>query len=431
MTSAHTHQVGQDDGEAKSRSLDPGEFSCCICFELLLDPVVGNCGHDFCKHCIEDWTNSRLRAKMEVHCPVCRSPLLPSASSTFGVCIRLRETITKLFPQLAAARRKEVESCPRPPIALEPAESDSEDYEDYLEGFAASAEAYRALSERLALSVSFFGSGEAHYTPTSQNLDSPNRRSLELLLQPPWPPVNHGTRQNEGSSRLQPPSRAPTATLPEEFRGRGTNPDPTLQVHHSAAAGPRIQPFNEIGSLGYAYPNMLQAHLHPAAPDGQRSYGLQHRHVQHDDYLDLRNLQQMLLPAQSLQPPATSYNPHLLAALVSLQTLANASAQPGLRHQGNHPGQPQSVQQVPYGYSMCPYGPMQPVMQVSLVNPQLNCSGRVGLTELPAVYSHSSMALDPCLVEGSWAAIPAPELTAAVLPFIATAIATPLPFRLH
>ncbi|EFJ45031.1 hypothetical protein VOLCADRAFT_106183 [Volvox carteri f. nagariensis] len=49
------------------------EFQCSICYDLLLNPVV---------------------------------VLLPSADQSFGVCIRLRETIEKLFPEQIAARRR-------------------------------------------------------------------------------------------------------------------------------------------------------------------------------------------------------------------------------------------------------------------------------------------------------------------------------------
>ncbi|KAG2444822.1 hypothetical protein HXX76_001564 [Chlamydomonas incerta] len=84
------------------------EFQCSICYELLLDPVVGSCGHDFCQGCIEEWKVSRQLVGQAVQCPICRSVLLSSAEQSFGVCHRLRETVEKLFPEQVAARRRQV-----------------------------------------------------------------------------------------------------------------------------------------------------------------------------------------------------------------------------------------------------------------------------------------------------------------------------------
>ncbi len=66
--------------EAAHAQLDAGEFSCAICIDLLVDPVVGTCGHDFCRVCYETWL-----AKATL-CPLCRQqlstttpgPLLPA-----------------------------------------------------------------------------------------------------------------------------------------------------------------------------------------------------------------------------------------------------------------------------------------------------------------------------------------------------------------
>ena len=43
-------------------------FQCPICHDVLRDPVsITNCGHDFCKHCIQDWL------KIRPSCPICRA----------------------------------------------------------------------------------------------------------------------------------------------------------------------------------------------------------------------------------------------------------------------------------------------------------------------------------------------------------------------
>ncbi len=45
---------------------------------------TGSCGHDFCKHCIEEWKTSRQLVGHAVKCPICRAVLLPSADQSFG-----------------------------------------------------------------------------------------------------------------------------------------------------------------------------------------------------------------------------------------------------------------------------------------------------------------------------------------------------------
>ncbi|PNW73618.1 hypothetical protein CHLRE_13g565950v5 [Chlamydomonas reinhardtii] len=82
-------------------------FDCAVCANLLLDPVVGPCGHDFCKECLESWRQaacSRGR-RGNSSCPICRKPL----PNELGVCLRLRETIQTLFPDKVKERRAEVE----------------------------------------------------------------------------------------------------------------------------------------------------------------------------------------------------------------------------------------------------------------------------------------------------------------------------------
>ena len=53
----------------RSDLLDASELSCVICHELLFEPVVAACGHDFCRVCYRAWT-----AKQQ-SCPLCRQRL--------------------------------------------------------------------------------------------------------------------------------------------------------------------------------------------------------------------------------------------------------------------------------------------------------------------------------------------------------------------
>eukprot|EP00986_Skeletonema_menzelii_P008902 scaffold3901_cov135-Skeletonema_menzelii.AAC.8 len=43
-------------------------FQCPICHDILKDAVsIRQCGHDFCKHCIQNWL------KIQRSCPICRA----------------------------------------------------------------------------------------------------------------------------------------------------------------------------------------------------------------------------------------------------------------------------------------------------------------------------------------------------------------------
>ena len=66
-------------------------FSCCICQELLADPVSLMCGHTHCQGCTETW----LARKHS--CPQCRAPVTGQVQC--GVNIVLRNSIDILFPE--------------------------------------------------------------------------------------------------------------------------------------------------------------------------------------------------------------------------------------------------------------------------------------------------------------------------------------------
>lgn len=69
-----------DDDSVKILDTSPVDWECSICCDLLVDPVVVVCGHDFCKHCIDDWSK---RQTSVVRCPVCRK-VLGQAGTSFG-----------------------------------------------------------------------------------------------------------------------------------------------------------------------------------------------------------------------------------------------------------------------------------------------------------------------------------------------------------
>ena len=50
-------------------------LKCSICQELFIEPVVIECGHNFCKHCIKEWQKNFIEAnpyKEPCPCPDCR-----------------------------------------------------------------------------------------------------------------------------------------------------------------------------------------------------------------------------------------------------------------------------------------------------------------------------------------------------------------------
>ncbi|XP_036437403.1 tripartite motif-containing protein 16-like [Colossoma macropomum] len=56
-----------------SISIDQEHFTCCVCLQLLKDPVTTPCGHSFCMVCVNDfWDSERVYS-----CPQCRESFTP------------------------------------------------------------------------------------------------------------------------------------------------------------------------------------------------------------------------------------------------------------------------------------------------------------------------------------------------------------------
>ncbi|GAX73041.1 hypothetical protein CEUSTIGMA_g493.t1 [Chlamydomonas eustigma] len=88
--------------------MDIAELDCSICYGVLLDPVVGVCGHDFCRQCLIRWCKQQKEVSGRAPtCPICRTTL-PEDTSNLAICLRLKELAEKLYPDKVAERRKEI-----------------------------------------------------------------------------------------------------------------------------------------------------------------------------------------------------------------------------------------------------------------------------------------------------------------------------------
>ncbi len=99
------------------------DYNCPICLDLLLEPVVGACGHEFCRDCYGQWLS---RSRTYPSCPLCRVPLsmsvpgkpqevkkstkptqgsFQSCFDAVGVSRRLADLIEASFPDKTKQRR--------------------------------------------------------------------------------------------------------------------------------------------------------------------------------------------------------------------------------------------------------------------------------------------------------------------------------------
>ncbi|KAG1651946.1 hypothetical protein FOA52_010253 [Chlamydomonas sp. UWO 241] len=87
---------------------DTSDYECSVCLSLLVDPVVGQCGHDFCKSCLDEWRAS-FSPRGCVSCPICRQPAMAPGVTSLGICVRIQKQIQAHFPEQLEARRQELE----------------------------------------------------------------------------------------------------------------------------------------------------------------------------------------------------------------------------------------------------------------------------------------------------------------------------------
>ena len=69
---------------------------CGVCLEILIDPCTLECGHTFCKRCVEN-----IIHQSSIRCPSCRKGILRYPS----VNIQFRDVIQRLYPNIERERR--------------------------------------------------------------------------------------------------------------------------------------------------------------------------------------------------------------------------------------------------------------------------------------------------------------------------------------
>ena len=80
-------------------------FECSICNEIFINPWITNCGHTFCKQCIETWRNSNH--ENHEFCPNCRAEVtLISPNQVLKIFIE--DFINDLFSEEAKKSRTEL-----------------------------------------------------------------------------------------------------------------------------------------------------------------------------------------------------------------------------------------------------------------------------------------------------------------------------------
>ena len=76
-------------------------FQCSICIEMLLQPMITNCGHSFCNKCLARWTQESST------CPECRNELTHASRSYMAEEI-INKIIENADPRKIEERRKQM-----------------------------------------------------------------------------------------------------------------------------------------------------------------------------------------------------------------------------------------------------------------------------------------------------------------------------------
>ncbi|XP_075901215.1 tripartite motif-containing protein 16-like [Nelusetta ayraudi] len=83
--------------------LDPKTFSCCLCLDLLKDPVTTSCGHSYCRKCLQHHWDAEEERRV-YSCPQCRKTFTPRPVLERSTMLAaLVETLEKTGLQAAPA----------------------------------------------------------------------------------------------------------------------------------------------------------------------------------------------------------------------------------------------------------------------------------------------------------------------------------------
>mmetsp|Transcript_39015 Transcript_39015/g.44611 ORF Transcript_39015/g.44611 Transcript_39015/m.44611 type:complete len:88 (+) Transcript_39015:31-294(+) len=82
------------------------DFECSICICLLVDPVRLDCGHLFCKFCLENYFENQDAKK----CPMCRHKVVADkdSKSVCGIKLKIDESVKEEIKATFADEYEEV-----------------------------------------------------------------------------------------------------------------------------------------------------------------------------------------------------------------------------------------------------------------------------------------------------------------------------------
>ncbi|XP_053199477.1 E3 ubiquitin-protein ligase TRIM47-like [Scomber japonicus] len=90
--------------------LNPDQFRCSVCLELLIEPVTLHCGHSFCQHCIKRFWDVE-NVKGEYTCPDCRERFSPRP------VLRRNNTLAEVVEKLKRSQTQQ--TSPSAPLACD------------------------------------------------------------------------------------------------------------------------------------------------------------------------------------------------------------------------------------------------------------------------------------------------------------------------
>uniref|UniRef100_A0A8D0HP59 Uncharacterized protein n=1 Tax=Sphenodon punctatus TaxID=8508 RepID=A0A8D0HP59_SPHPU len=174
--------------EEAARSLE-GETTCPICLELLREPVITDCGHNFCRACLALYVAESGGSRPS--CPQCRTPIRPGGWRPNRQLANVAEIAAQLGRE-AARRAREEPPCPlhREPLRLF-CEShqrplclvcrDSRDHAGHT--LRPLQEAARDYTEKLQSTLSFLQQEKEEFKPKGEERSDELLRQMELERQ--------------------------------------------------------------------------------------------------------------------------------------------------------------------------------------------------------------------------------------------------------